>query len=162
MHVASLVPTSLKNEAGNSVTVNGVCYRHMITDFLWLQLDDCSHLDRHWFQQDDETYHTNRQTMDILHIKIGNHVISHFGDVNWSSAAIWLHWTFLWGNVKDHCYFSDQQTIDAIKENIHPTICEIENVLQNSVNSMGTAKPGEAAIWMELFSINYGMVYSLQ
>ena len=32
-------PYIFENETGNAVTVNGVCYCNMITEFLWPQLD---------------------------------------------------------------------------------------------------------------------------
>ena len=44
-------PYFFENEAGNAVTVNGVCYCNMIMGFLWPQLDSMD-MEEMWFQQD--------------------------------------------------------------------------------------------------------------
>jgi hypothetical protein len=47
-------PSFSENEAGNAVTVNGVRYRNMITEFLWPQLDGVN-TENMWFLQDGTT-----------------------------------------------------------------------------------------------------------
>jgi hypothetical protein len=54
-----------ENDVGNAVTVNGVHYRNMITEFLWPQLDGMD-MEGMWFQQDGATCHTACETMELL------------------------------------------------------------------------------------------------
>jgi hypothetical protein len=54
-------PYFFENEAGNAVTVNGVHYHNMITEFLWPQLDIMDMEDM-WIQQVGATCHTARET----------------------------------------------------------------------------------------------------
>ncbi|XP_075150474.1 uncharacterized protein LOC142224574 [Haematobia irritans] len=75
-------PYFFQNEAGQTVTVNGVRYREMITNFLWPELDDMD-VDDMWFQQDGATCHTSNETMALLRNKFNGLVISRNGDVNW-------------------------------------------------------------------------------
>lgn len=49
-----IIGPSFQNGGSNNIAVNGVRYREMLTDFLWLRLDDLD-LDELWFQQDDAT-----------------------------------------------------------------------------------------------------------
>lgn len=135
-------PYFFENEDGDSVTVNGVRYRDMLTNFLWPLLDDLD-LEQLWFQQDGATCHTSRETIDLLRTKFRNRIISRFGDIHWPARSCDLSPLdyFLWGNVKDRCYSNDPRTINALKENIRQAIREIEpqtidNVLQNWVKRM--------------------------
>jgi hypothetical protein len=78
-------PYFLKNEAVNAVTVNGICYRNMITEFLWPQFDGMDMEDM-WFQQDGTTCHTARETTELLREKFPGHVISCNGDQTWPQS----------------------------------------------------------------------------
>lgn len=75
-------PYFFANEAGETVTVNGVRYREMITDFFWPEVDVLN-TDDLYFQQDGATCHTSRETIALLHERFDGRVISRFGDVNW-------------------------------------------------------------------------------
>lgn len=75
-------PFFFQDDNGRNVTVNGERYRGMITDFLWPEIEDLD-LGELWFQQDGATCHTSRPTIDLLHTKFNNRVISRFGDVAW-------------------------------------------------------------------------------
>ena len=49
---------------------------------------------------------------------------------------------YLWGAVKDKCYAGKPETIDALKDNIHEAIGEIQlhtmdNVLKNCTDRVG-------------------------
>jgi hypothetical protein len=57
-----------ENEAGNTVTVNGVRYRNMIMEFLWPELEGRDMEDM-WYQQDGATCHTARETTELLREK---------------------------------------------------------------------------------------------
>jgi hypothetical protein len=61
-------PYFFEKEAGNAVTVNGVRYRDMITEFLWPQLDGMDMEDM-WFQQDGTACHSARETTESLRDK---------------------------------------------------------------------------------------------
>ena len=67
-----------------------------------------------------------------------------FGDVNWPPRSCDLTPLdyYLWGAVTDKCCADNQETIDALKDNIQIAIAEIElhtveNVLKNWVDRMG-------------------------
>ncbi|GFX28637.1 DUF4817 domain-containing protein [Trichonephila clavipes] len=68
-------PYFFKNDEGHNVTVNGDRYRAMITNFFIPELNN--HDDQElWFQQDGETCHTVRATIDLLKDTFGDHLIS--------------------------------------------------------------------------------------
>ena len=75
-------PYFFENEAGATVTVNGLRYRAMITDFLWPELKDID-VDDVYFQQDGATCHKSNETIAILQEKFPDRVISQRGDHNW-------------------------------------------------------------------------------
>ncbi|GFS93886.1 hypothetical protein TNCV_5053411 [Trichonephila clavipes] len=56
---------SFKNDEGHNVTVNGDRYRAMITNFFIPELNNHD-VQELWFQQDGETCHTARATIDLL------------------------------------------------------------------------------------------------
>lgn len=130
-------PYFFENEAGNAVTVNGLRYRDMLTNYFWPIIDDMDVSDM-WFQQDGATCHTARETMTLLQTKFPDRVISRNSAVNWPPRSCDLTPLdyFLWGYVKDQVYADNPQTIEALKANIERVIGEIEpqlcqNVIEN-------------------------------
>ena len=91
--------------AGNAITVNGLRYRNMITEFLWPQLDGMEMEDM-WSQQDGATCHTARETTELLQEKFPGRVISRDDDQNWLPRSCDLTKCdfFLWGFVKSRVY----------------------------------------------------------
>lgn len=73
-----------ENESGNEVTVNGICYRNMITEFLWLQLDGMD-LDDMWLQEDGTTCYITHATINLLQKRFPDQITLQNADVNWSS-----------------------------------------------------------------------------
>ena len=69
-----------EDETRKAVTVNGDRYRHMITQFLWPQLQDLNVEDL-WFQQDGATNHTAVETT-LLRERFPTRLISRNGDQN--------------------------------------------------------------------------------
>ena len=94
-----------ENKAGNAVTVNGVRYRNMITEFLWPQLDVVEMEDMR-SQQNGATCHTARETTELLRENFPGRVVSRSGDQNWPPRS--CHLTpcdfFLRGFVKSRVY----------------------------------------------------------
>ncbi|GFV30447.1 transposable element Tcb1 transposase [Trichonephila clavipes] len=91
-----------------------------------------------WFQQDGATCHTARATIDLLKDTFGDRLISRFGPVNWPprSCDLTMLDYFLWGYVKSLVYADKPQTLDHLKDNIHPVIADIrpqmlEKVIEN-------------------------------
>lgn len=130
-------PFFFENEAGNAVTVNGLRYRNMITEFLWPQLEGLD-LDDMWFQQDGATCHTAHETIDLLEEQFPDRIISRNSDVNWPPRSCDLTPCdfFLWGFVKSQVYANKPQTIPELKAEIQRVIGEIEpqlceNVIEN-------------------------------
>jgi len=132
-------PYFFENDAGNAVTVNGVRYHNMITEFLWAQLDGMD-MEGMWFQQDGATCHTACKTMELLREKFPGRVISRNGDQNWPLRSCDLSPCdfFLWGFVKSRVYANKPQTIPELKAEIGRVIGETEpqlcgNVIENFV-----------------------------
>ena len=72
-------PFFFKNDAGATVTVNGIRCRAMINQFLFLKINDID-ADDICFQQDGAKCHTANQTINLL--KFGESIISRNGPVN--------------------------------------------------------------------------------
>jgi hypothetical protein len=132
-------PYFFENEAGNAVTVNGVRYRNMITEFLWPQLEGIDMEDM-WFQEDGATCHTARETTELLQEMFPGRVISRSGDQNWppSSCDLTPRNFFLWVFVKSRVYANKPQTIPELRAEIRHVTGEIEpqlrvNVMENFV-----------------------------
>lgn len=116
---ATIGPYFFENEVGQAVTVNGVRYRKMITDFLWPEIEDMD-LDDMWFQQDGATCHTANETITLLRDKFNDRVISRCGDVNWPPRSCDLTPLdfFLWGYLKEKVYVNKPRTIQELKDEI--------------------------------------------
>ncbi|GFT13946.1 uncharacterized protein TNCV_2615841 [Trichonephila clavipes] len=91
-----------------------------------------------WFQQDGETCHTARATIDLLKDTFGDRLISRFGPVNWPPRSCDLTPldSFLWGYVKSLVYADKPQTLDPLEDNIRRVIADIrpqmlEKVIEN-------------------------------
>ncbi|GFW92371.1 uncharacterized protein TNCV_4920001 [Trichonephila clavipes] len=74
-------PYFFKNDEGNNVTVNGVRYRAMITNFFIPELSNHD-VQELWFQPDGATCHTARAIINLLKDTFGDRLISRFGPVN--------------------------------------------------------------------------------
>ncbi|KZC12688.1 hypothetical protein WN55_04156 [Dufourea novaeangliae] len=123
--VGIIGPYFFKNEAGGRVTVNGDCYRTMINDFLFENMDDIDP-DEMWFKQDGATCHTATATIDLLKSKFNDKLISRNGPANWPPRSCDLTPLdyFLWGHVKSLVYADKPATIDALEANIIRVICD--------------------------------------
>ncbi|GFV25631.1 uncharacterized protein TNCV_1459461 [Trichonephila clavipes] len=75
----------------------------MITNFFIPELNNHD-VQELWFQQDGETCHTARATIDLLKDTFGDRLISRFGPVNWPPRSCDLTPLdyFLWGYVNGH------------------------------------------------------------
>jgi hypothetical protein len=127
-------PYFFENKAGKAVTVNGVRYRDMITEFLWPQLDGMDMEDT-WYQQDGATCHTARQTTELLREKFPGRAISRSGEQNWPprSCDLTPRDLFLLGFVKHRVYDNKPQTIPELKAEIQHVIAETEPQLCGNV-----------------------------
>ncbi|GFY33579.1 uncharacterized protein TNCV_3343151 [Trichonephila clavipes] len=109
----------------------------MITNFFIPELNNHD-VQELWFQQDGATCHTARATIDLLQDTFGDHLISHFGPVNWPPRSCDLTPLdyFLWGYVKSLVYADKPQTLDHLEDNIRRVIADIrpqmlEKVIEN-------------------------------
>ena len=120
-------PYFFENEAGNALTVNGLSYRNMITEFLWSKLDG--------MDMDGATFHTARETTELLREKFHGRVISRNDDQNWPPRSCDLTPCdfFLWGFVKSLVYANKPQTIPELKAEIRRVVGEIEPQLCGKV-----------------------------
>ena len=71
-----------ENEAIATVSVNGLCYRTMINEFLRPELEDID-MDDVYFQQDGATCQSRAGTIGLLRKMFSGQVISQNGDYNW-------------------------------------------------------------------------------
>src|ERR1700712_2636076 len=116
-------PYFFENDAGATVTVNGLRYREMINNFLWPELDGID-LDRVYFQQDGATCHTSNETNGLLREKFQNRVISRRGDHNWPPrfCDLTLLDFFLWGHLNEKVYTNSPASIQDLKDGIREAI----------------------------------------
>ena len=102
-------PFFFKNDAGATVTVNGIRYRAMINQFLFPEIDDTD-VDDIWFQQDGATCHTANETINLLKEKFGESIISRNGPVNWPPRSCDLTpLDFFYGVMSSHCAMPTNQ-----------------------------------------------------
>ena len=75
-------PFFFKNDAEATVTANGIRYRAMINQVLFLKINGID-ADDIWFQQDGATCHTTNETINVLKEKFVESIISRNGPVDW-------------------------------------------------------------------------------
>lgn len=119
-------PFFFENEAGEAVTVSGVRYREMLTNFFFEQINDLDVGDI-WFQQDGATCHTANETLNLLGTKFPGRILSHRAEVDWPPRSCDLTPLdfFLWGYVKGKVYASNPVTLEQLKNNIREVIAGI-------------------------------------
>ena len=99
----------------------------MLNEFLFTKIEE-EDIGNIWFQLDDATYHTADATLDVLPPVFEDRIISLRADI------VWPPWScdltpldyYLWDAVKDKCYASKPETIDALKDNVREAIGEIQ------------------------------------
>ena len=116
--------------------VNGDHYRAMLNEFLFTKIKE-EDIGNIWFQQDSFTCHTAEATLVVLRPVFEGRIISRRTDVDWPPRSCDLTPLdyYLWGADKP-------ETIDALKDNIHKAIGEIQlhtidNVLKNCTDCVG-------------------------
>ena len=82
----SIIGPYFFEEDERAVTVTAVCYREMLSSFLFPKLDEIT-LDDVWFQQDGATAHTARDTMQLLREHFPERLISLRGDLPWPACS---------------------------------------------------------------------------
>jgi len=127
-------PYFFENKAGQAITVDGVRYGEMITNFMWPELEDMD-VDDMWFQQDGATCHTANEIMALLREKFDGQIISRRGDAKWPPRSCVLTPLdfFLWGYLKEKVYANKPTTIQELKDEIIRHINDIEPQLCLSV-----------------------------
>ena len=72
--------------------------------------------------------HTEHETIDLLHQRFPEQIISRNSDVNWTPRSCDLTTCdfFLWGCVKSRVYANKPETIPELKSEIQRVICEIQ------------------------------------
>jgi hypothetical protein len=100
-------PYFFGNEAGNAVTVNGVPYRNMITEFLWPQFGRYGY-GRRGSGRTAQPVTLRAKQLELLRENFPGRVISRNGDQNWPlrSCDLTPCDLFLSGFVKSRVYAS--------------------------------------------------------
>ena len=113
----------------------------MLDEFLFTKIEE-DNIGNNWFQQDGARCHTDEATLNVLWPVFEDRIISRRADVVWPPRNCVLTPLdyYMWGAVKDNCY--KPETIDALKDNIHEGISEIQlhtidNVLKNWTDRVG-------------------------
>ncbi|GFV71358.1 uncharacterized protein TNCV_3133491 [Trichonephila clavipes] len=106
-----------------------------------------------WLQQDGATCHTARAIIDLLKDTLGDHLISHFGPVNWPPRSCDLTPLdyFLWGYVKSLVYADKPQMLDYLEDNIRLVIADIRPRILEKSSKIGrpdwtTSEPAVAVL----------------
>jgi hypothetical protein len=139
-------PFFFEVDEGDTVTINGERYRHMLTSFLWpfLQNIDMQNL---WFQQDGATCHNSRETINIIKEKFPGRLISLRGDQERPARSCDLTPSdfFMWSYAKSKVYANNRRTIQQLKAKILRIIADItpdicERVIINFIERVNTCR----------------------
>ena len=94
-------PFFFDDERERAVTVTGPRYVYMLENILGPELARHPVTEESFFQQDEATSHTARDSMAVVRILFPNHVISRYGDTTWParspdlSACDFFLWRYL-------------------------------------------------------------------
>ena len=115
----------------------------MLQNFLKPKLQDLDDNSTVWFQQDDATAHTAKNSMDVLRDLFPSHLISLRGDIGWPARSPDLSPCdyFQWGHLKAEVYKLRPTTIDELKAAIRQKVNEIpqeitQRVMKNFKNRL--------------------------
>ena len=99
----------------------------MLNEFLFTKIEE-ENISKIWFQQDDATCHIAEATLDVLRPVFEHRIISRRADDVWPPRICDLPPLdyYLWDAVNDKCYADKPETIDALKDNMHEAIGEIQ------------------------------------
>ena len=101
--------------------------RAMLNEFLFTKFEE-EDIGNIQFQQDGATCNTAESTLGVLRPVFEDRIIRRSADVVWPPRSCDLKPLdyYLWGAVKDKCYADKPETIEALKNNIHEAIGEIQ------------------------------------
>ena len=144
-----------ENDQGEAVTVNGVRYRVMLKEILFTKIEE-EDIGNIWFQQDGDTCHTAKATVDVLRSVFEDCIIRRGADVVWRSYDLRPLDYYLWGAVKDKCYADEPEIIETLKNSIREAIGEIQlhtidNVLKNWTDRLGYCVASRSTHLNEIF-----------
>ena len=115
----------------------------MLNEFLFTKIEE-EDIGNIWFQQDGATCHTAEATLDVLRLVFEDRIISRRADVVWPPRSCDLTPLddYIRGAAADKCYAAKLEIIDALNDNIHEAIGEIQlhtidNVLKNWTDPVG-------------------------
>ncbi|GFT88759.1 uncharacterized protein TNCV_906031 [Trichonephila clavipes] len=110
-----------------------------------------------WLQQDGETCHTARATIDLLKDTFCDRLISRFGPVNWPPRSCDLTPLdyFLWGYVNLLVNADKPQTLDHLEDNIRRVIADIrpqmlEKVIENWTSRLDSIRASRGSHMPEI------------
>ena len=114
-----------------------------------------------WFQQDDVTPHTAKETIRILKDFFRGRLISRFGDLNWPARSPDLTASdfFLWGYLKEKVDVNKLETLDQQKNNIRQEIENIpveifKKVMENSLKSAALCRAAKGGHLIDIIFEN--------
>ena len=98
-------PFFFENGQGETVTVNGDCYRAKLNEFFFTKIEE-EDIGNIWFEQDGATCHTAEATVVVLCPVFEDRISSRRADVVWPPRSCDLTPLdyYLWGAVKDKYY----------------------------------------------------------
>ena len=99
----------------------------MLNEFLSIKIEE-KNSGNIWFQQDGATWHIAETTLDVLRPVFEDRIISRQSYVGWQPRSCVLTPLdyYLCGAVTDKRYADKPEAIDALKNNIHEAVGEIQ------------------------------------
>jgi len=117
-----------EDERERAVTVTGFRYVHMLEKFLGPELALHLATEETFFQQDEATCHTARDSMAAVKNLFPNRVISRYGDITWpaTSPDLLACDFFLWGYLKSQVFKAPApHTVHELKHRIQQEVKRI-------------------------------------
>ena len=125
MRLQILDITFFEDPIGQTVTVTSQRYVLLLQEFLQDELRRRRvHMRRMWFQQDEATAHTARESMRVVREMFPQYVLSRYGDIAWPPRSPDLSACdfFLWGYLKEKMFVHRPHTIQELKDYIRDEI----------------------------------------
>ena len=109
-------------------------YKIMLQEYFLRELQDMN-TENIWFQQDGDTTHSARKTLNTLRMNFPHRAISRFGDVPWPprSPDQNLLDFFLWVYLKANVYIDKPKTLHVLKLKIIQEISRITPEMLSAV-----------------------------
>jgi hypothetical protein len=141
-------PYFIQDQNGGNITITGAVYREQIINRFEAELQlfcDLKGVDfnHQIFQQDGATAHTSKVNMELLMELFPGRLVSRGSDLPFPSHSpdLTLPDAFIWGIVKEKCYYHVPRSTHELRENIYCCIqqfteCTLKTMVANMIQRM--------------------------